>query len=68
MPGSCVALPADLQKESEVDRLVQEISSREKALHVLVNNAGATWGTAIDDYPDVCPLQPRYIMTISPVL
>jgi hypothetical protein len=32
---------------------------------VLVNNAGATWGTAIDDYPDACPLQPRYIMTIS---
>jgi short-subunit dehydrogenase len=35
-PGACVAIPADLQKESEVDRLVKELSAREKMLHVLV--------------------------------
>jgi short-subunit dehydrogenase len=50
--GSCIALPADLQKVSEVDRLVKELSSREKHLHVLINNAGATWGAPLDEYPD----------------
>ena len=50
-PGQCVALPADMQKLEEVERLVKELSAKEKALHVLVNNAGAAWGDTIDDYP-----------------
>ena len=40
-----------MQKLSEVDKLVNELSSKEKALHVLVNNAGASWGESFDDYP-----------------
>lgn len=40
-----------MQKLSDVDKLVTEISSREKALHVLVNNAGAAWGDKFDTYP-----------------
>ncbi|KAI0068312.1 NAD-P-binding protein [Artomyces pyxidatus] len=51
-PGACVPLPADIQKLSEVARLVAELAKRETALHVLVNNAGATWGADIDSYPD----------------
>ncbi|KZT57080.1 NAD(P)-binding protein [Calocera cornea HHB12733] len=51
-PGVCVALPADLQKLGEVDRLVEAVSQRETVLNVLVNNAGATWGEDIDTYPD----------------
>ena len=50
-PGTCVALPADIQKLEEVERLVKELKAREKALHVLVNNAGAAWGATLDDYP-----------------
>ena len=50
-PGTCVSLPADMQKLEEVERLVKELSAREKALHVLVNNAGAAWGATLDDYP-----------------
>lgn len=50
-PGKCIPIVADMQKLSEVDKLVTEISSREKALHVLVNNAGAAWGDKIDTYP-----------------
>ncbi len=50
-PGKCVSLPADIQKLEEVERLVKELSAREKALHVLVNNAGAAWGDTLDDYP-----------------
>ncbi|KZO96262.1 NAD-binding protein, partial [Calocera viscosa TUFC12733] len=51
-PGSCIALPADLQKLGEVDQLVAAIGEKETVLNVLVNNAGATWGEDIDSYPD----------------
>ncbi|KAH7325962.1 hypothetical protein B0I35DRAFT_474676 [Stachybotrys elegans] len=51
--GSAHALPADLQKLSECQRLAEEVSRREPGgLHVLVNNAGANWGADIDSYPD----------------
>lgn len=50
-PGVCIPIPADLQKLQEVDRLVKELSSKEKALHVLVNNAGAAWGATVDEHP-----------------
>ena len=50
-PGKCIPIVADMQKLSDVDKLVNEISSKEKALHVLVNNAGAAWGDKFDDYP-----------------
>ncbi|KAI0642843.1 NAD-P-binding protein [Trametes meyenii] len=51
-PGKCISLPADMQKLEEVEGLVRELSAREKALHVLVNNAGAAWGSTLDEYPD----------------
>ena len=50
-PGRCVALPADLQRVEETERLARELGARESALHVLVNNAGAAWGDGIDEYP-----------------
>ncbi|EPS95558.1 NAD-binding protein [Fomitopsis schrenkii] len=51
-PGACISLPADLQSLEQVEKLVRELSEREDALHVLVNNAGATWGEDIDAFPD----------------
>ncbi|KAF9029262.1 NAD-P-binding protein [Hymenopellis radicata] len=50
--GTCVALPADLAKFDAVERLAKELASREKMVHVLVNNAGATWGETLDEFPD----------------
>lgn len=50
-PGECIPIVADMQKLSDVEKLVTEIASREKALHVLVNNAGAAWGDKFDTYP-----------------
>lgn len=61
-PGKCVSIVADMQKLSDVDKLVDEVSSKEKALHVLVNNAGAAWGDKIDAYP-VRPI-PRVSLTV----
>ncbi|KAG0308548.1 hypothetical protein BGZ98_007634 [Dissophora globulifera] len=51
-PGKCISLPADLQSLDEVKRLVSELSKHESKVHVLVNNAGATWGATLDEYPD----------------
>ena len=50
--GTCIALPADLSQMDEVDRLANELKTREPALHVLVNNAGATWGATVDEFPE----------------
>lgn len=50
--GTCIALPADLGKTSEVERLAGELAAREAHLDILVNNAGATWGGKIDDFPE----------------
>lgn len=50
--GECVALPADLSTEEECRRLAGEVAAREDLLHILVNNAGATWGSPIDEHDD----------------
>jgi NAD(P)-dependent dehydrogenase (short-subunit alcohol dehydrogenase family) len=50
--GECVSIPADLSQMSEIDRLASEIERREGALHILVNNAGASWGATFDDFPE----------------
>lgn len=50
--GTCIALPADLSHMAEIERLADELAQREPALHVLVNNAGATWGAPIEHFPE----------------
>jgi NAD(P)-dependent dehydrogenase (short-subunit alcohol dehydrogenase family) len=49
--GTCVSIPADLASEAECERLAADVADREDRLHILVNNAGATWGAPIDEYP-----------------
>jgi NAD(P)-dependent dehydrogenase (short-subunit alcohol dehydrogenase family) len=49
--GECLALPADLSSEDACRRLAAAVSEREARVHVLVNNAGATWGAALEEYP-----------------
>jgi NAD(P)-dependent dehydrogenase (short-subunit alcohol dehydrogenase family) len=49
--GECVALPADLSGEEECRRLAAAVADRERQLHVLVNNAGATWGAPLREFP-----------------
>jgi len=50
--GECTAIPADLGTSEGVATVVREITSREPALHILVNNAGANWGAPIDEFPE----------------
>ncbi len=49
--GTVTAIPADLSAEPECLRLAGQVSQREQALHVLVNNAGATWGAPLEEFP-----------------
>src|SRR5262249_28254800 len=49
--GQVLAIQADLSTEAECQRLAREIGEREHALHILVNNAGATWGAPLDEFP-----------------
>ncbi|HMG40770.1 MAG TPA: SDR family NAD(P)-dependent oxidoreductase [Acidimicrobiales bacterium] len=50
--GECVALPANLSTEDECRRLAGEVAAREDALHILVNNAGATWGAPMAEFDE----------------
>jgi len=50
--GECFSIPADLSTEAECRRLADELRSREDRLHILVNNAGATWGAPIEEFDD----------------
>jgi NAD(P)-dependent dehydrogenase (short-subunit alcohol dehydrogenase family) len=49
--GECLALPADLSTETACRELAERLGEREGAVQVLVNNAGATWGAPLEDYP-----------------
>ncbi|MCB1256906.1 MAG: SDR family oxidoreductase [Microthrixaceae bacterium] len=50
--GTCVSLPADLSNAEGVASLARAVSEREDRLDVLVNNAGATWGAPLREFPD----------------
>jgi NAD(P)-dependent dehydrogenase (short-subunit alcohol dehydrogenase family) len=49
--GECVALPADLATPEGARELATAIAEREPEVHVLVNNAGASWGAPLEEYP-----------------
>ena len=50
--GKVVSIPADLSSEAECTRLAAEVGAREDELHILVNNAGATWGEPLETFPE----------------
>ncbi len=50
--GTCVSVPADLSTEAGAKQLAAAVAARERALHILVNNAGANWGAPLEEYPD----------------
>lgn len=50
--GECVSIPVDLSERSDLDRFAASVAEREERVHILVNNAGATWGAPLEDFPD----------------
>ena len=51
--GPCLSLPIDVSSVEGARALTAEITKREPALHILVNNAGAAWGEDFDTFPEV---------------
>lgn len=50
--GTCRSLPADLSSEDGCRLLADALAAREPELHVLVNNAGATWGAPLAEFDE----------------
>jgi len=49
--GSCIAHPADLSTPEGIASLVARAGELGPRLDVLVNNAGATWGAPVEEFP-----------------
>ena len=41
-----------LQSKAGCDALCDAFKAKESKLHILVNNSGATWGAALNDFPE----------------
>ena len=50
--GDCRGLTANLATAEEVTDLAARYRATHDTLHILVNNAGKTWGARIDRFPD----------------
>lgn len=49
--GTCTALPGDVSTPEGCTALASAITDRSDMVHILVNNAGASWGAPIEEYP-----------------
>jgi len=50
--GECIAIQSDLSTIDGVRAFADAIKAKEPQIHILVNNAGASWGAPIDEYPE----------------
>jgi NAD(P)-dependent dehydrogenase (short-subunit alcohol dehydrogenase family) len=50
--GHCEAVPADLSTPDGARALAKTVRDRFDALSILVNNAGATWGAPLEEFPE----------------
>ncbi|KAI1612734.1 hypothetical protein EDD37DRAFT_318372 [Exophiala viscosa] len=50
--GKAVGLAANVAQEKDIERLSTEIKKIESGVHILVANAGATWGGPFETTPD----------------
>ncbi len=49
--GDCEAIPADLSTPEGAQALAEAVRAKWPALHILVNNSGATWGAPLEEFP-----------------
>lgn len=50
--GQCIAIPSDLSTLEGVTAFAAAVTAAEEQVHILVNNAGTTWGADIDEFPE----------------
>ena len=51
LSGTVEGFQGDVGTEAGIDALVAEVTSRTDALHILMNNAGTTWGAPLGLFP-----------------
>lgn len=51
LPGSVEAFAGDVGTEAGVEALAHGLAARTDDLHILMNNAGVTWGTPYGEFP-----------------
>ncbi|MFJ9778983.1 SDR family oxidoreductase [Amycolatopsis sp. NPDC101161] len=49
--GRATAIPADLSDPAQTAALAEKVAAHASQVHILVNNAGATWGAEFDEFP-----------------
>jgi NAD(P)-dependent dehydrogenase (short-subunit alcohol dehydrogenase family) len=49
--GSVEAFAGDISSEAGINAIVAEVTSRTDKLHILVNNAGISWGAPLGQFP-----------------
>jgi 2-deoxy-D-gluconate 3-dehydrogenase len=50
--GECIAIQSDLSTMDGLSAFAEAVLAREDKLDILINNAGATWGAPVDDFPE----------------
>lgn len=50
--GECIAIPGNLAEPEGVAAFAKEIAEREAKIDILINNAGASWGAPLDEFPE----------------
>lgn len=50
--GECIGLQANLSSAEGTVALADQIKAQQRPLHVLINNAGKTWGAPLENFPD----------------
>ncbi len=50
--GECIAIAADVADSASRQALCQQLQAHEQQRHILINNAGSTWGDSYEHYPE----------------
>lgn len=71
--GKAVGIPGDLSTYEGVVKFVEDLKAQFDKVHVLVNNAGATWGGELGEFPDkawprVMDLNVRHVFNLTQLL
>ena len=56
--GDCIGIPSDLSTLEGVTAFAKAVVADEQQVHILVNNAGATWGQISMIFPRVAGTRP----------
>jgi NAD(P)-dependent dehydrogenase (short-subunit alcohol dehydrogenase family) len=51
--AAAIAIPADLSRMAGIDRFAAEVAKHTDRVHILFNNAGASWGGTFDEFPEL---------------